>query len=139
MERTAVLVSCGAAKRDNRSVAWKLYESTLFEKSMGAAMMMGEPYIMSAKHGLLNVDERIEPYNETLRNYSSDEKLSWARSLEIPEHYDKLVLLGGKDYVEPICEVYGDEYEITLPYDDCSGNGQQMAVASEIMSERFQQ
>lgn len=87
---------------------------------------------MSAKHGLLSVDERVDPYDETLREATDEEKIEWAESLDVPEHYDRLVLFGGRDYVEPIDEVYGSEYEIVRPFDDCGGIGEQMAVAGDI-------
>jgi hypothetical protein len=133
MENILCLVACAASKRDERTVAYALYNSTLFEKSFGAACMLGDPYIMSAKHGILSVDDRIDSYNKTLRKCTADEKREWAESLEIPTGYDTVVLFGGQDYINPIKDVYNDEYTFIEPYSDTTGIGEQMAVAGEII------
>jgi hypothetical protein len=128
------LVACSGSKVDGRSPAWKLYDSTLFEKSFAAAVAVGVPYVMSAKHGIVAVDDRLDPYNETLKNYSAEEKTVWAKELEMPS-FDTLVLFGGRDYVEPIKEEYGDKHKIVDAYDNCSGIGVQMGVAGDIVEE----
>jgi len=134
MANTMCLVACAASKRDERTVAYALYNSTLFEKSFGAACMVGDPYIMSAKHGILSLDDRIEPYDETLREYTAVERREWATQLELPSGYDTIVLFGGKDYIDPIKDVYGGDYTFIEPYSDTSGIGEQMAVAGDIMN-----
>jgi hypothetical protein len=135
VEKVAVLVACGKDKRDKRSLSWKLYESTLFEKSWAAASVIGHPYVMSAKHGLLSPDERIDPYEETLKKYTDEEKKEWGEKVlsNLSDHYEEVVLLGGRDYVEPIKEANGGEYDIRDPYKSTTGNGQQMSVAGEIV------
>ena len=35
-------------------------------------------FILSAKHGLLEIDDPISPYDETLNNKKSDERKKWA-------------------------------------------------------------
>lgn len=129
----AALVACSKSKREKRTVAWQLYDSILFQKSWAAATLVGEPYVMSAKHGLLAVNDRVDPYDETLRNATQSERHEWAQSLDIPSTYETLVLFGGRDYVNPVKDVYGDNYCIVDVYADCTGNGQQMAVAGEIV------
>jgi len=127
------LVACSKGKEDSRKPSWKLYDSTLFEKSWAAASLVGDPYVMSAKHGIVSVDDRLDPYDETLKTSSNMEKIEWAKSLDIPSHYETLVLFGGRDYVVPIKGTYGDEYNIVDVYEECSGNGKQMAKAGKIV------
>lgn len=128
------LVACSGTKLESRSPSWKLYDSTLFEKSFAAAMVVGVPYIMSAKHGIVDVDERLDDYNETLKDYTVEEKREWVESLEIPSA-ETLVLFGGRDYVKPIKNEYGGDYDIIDAYEDCSGIGVQMGVAGDIVEE----
>jgi len=136
---TAVFVACSDTKRDKKSPAWKLYDSTLFEKSWTAAQMLGDPYVISAKHGLVPPMKRLEWYNETLKTKSQAERTSWAEDVwnVCPEHYDEVVILGGRDYVEPLKRTHEGPFstpdvEIHDPYEPTSGNGQQMAVAGEL-------
>lgn len=35
-------------------------------------------YILSAKYGLLELDDQIEPYNQTLNEMSEEKKKAWA-------------------------------------------------------------
>jgi len=133
MEDVAALVACGYAKRSGKNVAWAVYDSTLFEKSWAAASMIGQPFVMSAKHELLTVDDRVEKYNKTLNDFSKDERTRWAKNLDeqLPNHYNTVVVFGGRNYVNPIKRVF--DRNIIDPYENCSGNGQQMAVAGEII------
>lgn len=55
-------------------------------------------YVLSAKHGILEPDgEPIEPYNETLRDATVDEKREWAEEvfeqLQIQETLDEETIL----------------------------------------------
>jgi hypothetical protein len=95
--------------------------------------MVGDPYIMSAKHGIVSVDDRLDPYDKTVNNFTKSERIGWAESLDIPDGYDSIVLFGGRDYVEPIIDVYGDEYSIVDAYGDCRGIGEQLSVAGDII------
>jgi hypothetical protein len=144
MEKTASLVACSKSKSDSREIAWKLYESPYFENLWAAASLVGDPYVMSAKHGLVKPTERLDPYDETLKNYSAEQKKEWGEEVlsSIPDHYDTVVLFGGRDYVNPIKEANessGEPYQIDDPFAETSGNGEQMAVASEIAENTMEQ
>jgi hypothetical protein len=132
MVQTATLVSCADSKRTKRNPSWSLYNSTLFEKSMTAAMLCGDPFIMSAEHGLVPVTERLDYYDTYLGDFSDEEIAAWADDVveSIPDQYDRVILFGGRDYVDPIFERL-DCYIIDA-YQHTSGNGQQMAVAGNI-------
>lgn len=133
---TAALVSCGSQKRNSRSVSYQLYESTAFQKSFAAATLVGQPYIMSAKHHLVSVDERLDPYDETLNSFTAGERDAWGETVvsQLPEAYDRIILFGGRNYVNPIKEHYtGDIIDV---YEQCAGIGYQMGVANNIIASK---
>lgn len=135
--RVASFVACSSSKVDSRTVAYQLYDSTLFQKSFSAAQLIGEPYIMSAKHGLLRASERIDPYDEYLGDKTVAEKQSWGEDVvsDIPDTYDCIVLFGGRDYVEPIVDQYDGNASLYDAYKDTSGIGQQLSFAGDVVSE----
>lgn len=134
--RTAALVACGNSKRDERCPAYSLYDSVLFEKSMSAAMLLGHPYVMSSKHGLLAVDDRVDPYDDYLGNKTDAEKTQWATevAVSLSSQYRRVFLFGGRDYVETLKnELAAEGRSVIDVYENTSGNGQQMAVAGDIV------
>jgi len=142
-EKVAVFVACGSNKPHDRAVSWKLYDSTLFEKSWTAAQALGHPFVMSAKHGIVPPTKRLDKYNETLKGKPKRKKISWADELWttfINSGYEHYVLLGGRDYVDPLLETFHGPFStpdpnnatVHDPYEPTSGNGQQMAVAGEL-------
>lgn len=65
--RTIVLVGCGKEKRAVRSQAKDLYVGPLFKKARAFAESQGcEWRILSAKYGLVDPEEMIDPYDETM-------------------------------------------------------------------------
>lgn len=81
--RTVVLISCVSQKLDYPSKAKDLYISNLFKKNMAYAnkLQPDEIYILSAKYGLLKLDDEIEPYDLTLNTMSTKEKKEWADNI----------------------------------------------------------
>jgi len=134
---TAALVSCGSQKRDSRSVSYQLYESTAFQKSFSAATLVGQPYIISAKHHLVSVDERLDPYDTTLNSFTDKERDVWGKTVvsQLPNRYDRIILFGGRNYVNPIKNHYTGE--IIDVYEQCAGIGYQMAVANNIIKSKI--
>jgi hypothetical protein len=80
MGRRIVLISCASKKQSIRSKAKDLYISTLFGLNLKFAYSLNPDaiYILSAKHGLLNLETEIEPYNLTLNNMTENEIKEWA-------------------------------------------------------------
>jgi len=138
---TASLVACGKSKVDTESVAWQLYNSTGFEKNWTAGMLCGDPYVMSAEHGLVLPQTRVEPYDTSLYDVTADERLLWGRDVvaDLPNRYDTVVLFGGRKYVDPIITALDDDSQSWVVYDPfvvTTGNGQQMRVADRIADAR---
>lgn len=80
MGKRIVLISCASRKLSQRSKAKDLYISTLFKLNLKYAEKLAPDkiYILSAKHGLLSLDQEINPYEQTLNNMPSDELKQWA-------------------------------------------------------------
>jgi hypothetical protein len=80
MRKNIVLISCSSQKLSHHAKAKNLYTSTLFKLSLKFATKLApdEIYILSAKHGLLGLDQEIEPYEQTLNSMSSSEIQVWA-------------------------------------------------------------
>lgn len=80
MRKRIVLISCVSQKLSKRAKAKDLYISTLFKFNLKYAEKL-EPddiFILSAKHGLLPLNQVIEPYEQTLNNMRSGEIKQWA-------------------------------------------------------------
>lgn len=76
------LVSCVSAKQSAAAPARDLYVSAWFRKARACIETLGCPwYILSAKHGLLDPDAMIDPYDATLNAMSADRRRTWARGV----------------------------------------------------------
>ncbi len=80
MEKRIVLISCVSQKLPHRAKVRNLYTSTLFKLSLKYAEKLtpDEIFVLSAKHGLLRLEQEIEPYEQTLNNMRSEEMKVWA-------------------------------------------------------------
>lgn len=104
------LISCSKSKGGHRDLARNMYVSPLYRKSVMVAEGWGLPFsILSAKHGLLDPEETIEPYDLTLKGASKRFKLDWAHKVDeqIRRSIDRkkrLIVLAGDDYYAPLIE-----------------------------------
>lgn len=105
MQKVA-LISCSKSKRSYPCQARLLYNpSSLFRKSLAYAQIIADDvYVLSAKYGLLSLDQVIAPYDETLKEKSAEEKNIWAVQVtrQIRSKYEiadtEFIILAGKDY-----------------------------------------
>lgn len=83
MRKKIVLISCVSQKLPHRAKAKDLYVSTLFKLNLKYANSLSpnEIYILSAKHGLLELEREIEPYEQTLNNMRTAEIKEWANNV----------------------------------------------------------
>ena len=103
-----VLLSCVKSKRSSRSKAGDLYTSALFRKSLAYAKALKPDriFILSAKHGLLKLDQQVDPYELTLNRMGVAERRAWAKEVlgQLREHTDlqrdRFVFLAGQRYRE---------------------------------------
>lgn len=80
MRKRIVLISCVSQKLPHRAKAKDLYVSTFFKLNVKYANSLSpdEIYILSAKYGLLALEDEIEPYEQTLNNMRTAEIKEWA-------------------------------------------------------------
>ncbi len=101
-----VLISCVSMKLATRAKVSEIYISPLFKKALRYARSLNPKaiYILSAKYGVLSLDEEIDPYNETLngmpvahiRAWSAKVKEQLAEITDLKEDY--FLLLAGANY-----------------------------------------
>jgi len=77
------LISCVSKKRPFKSKARDLYISPLFKKNLQYAFKLKPDriFVLSAKYGLVSLDEEIEPYDLTLNTMSSKEVKGWSEGV----------------------------------------------------------
>lgn len=128
------LISCVKSKLPNKARARELYTSSLFKKMYAYAEKRADKiYILSAKHGLVDAEEVIEPYEETLNKKTKMGKKLWAvkvfQKLLRQENLKKaeIVFLAGVNY-RKFLEILCDDKKIkhSAPMDGL-GIGKQLA------------
>jgi len=95
--KEVTLIQCTDSKRDTASKARDLYdESRYFRKMRAWAEWRGVPwYILSAKHGLVDPDTVLAPYNE--RGISKEQAREIADKLS---DVDTVHVTAGRDYTD---------------------------------------
>ena len=99
-------IGCSAKKLNKRCRASFLYQGTLFKESLKYCQNnYKEIYILSAKYGLIELNEIIEPYDLTLRDMKKDERNAWAEKVivkmkELKICPEKVDIFAGKKYWE---------------------------------------
>lgn len=116
-----VLISCSKSKRNVVCPAADMYmPSPLFSKSYEYAKGIADKvYILSAKHGLLDEDAIISPYNLTLSEMDSEQRNQWSRNVlsqlesECDITTDEFIIFAGSKYYSPLLP-YLKNYMIPL-------------------------
>jgi len=95
------LIQCTDSKRDTAAKARDLYdESRYFRKMRSWAKARGDPwYILSAKHGLVHPDDRLQPYDE--RGLSADKSEEIAFQLDF-DGVEAVYVCAGRDYLDTL-------------------------------------
>lgn len=137
----AVIVGCGKSKREyNCKVPiWKLYDSDYFQKKYRYAELFAADLgssILSAEHGLVEPRKHVDHYDTTLRDLSAEQKDEWVqdvahslRPFPARDWYDDVVILAGRNYIEPLAEPLGNLIEEGMmvydPFFNLGGIGKQ--------------
>jgi len=111
--RKLFFISCTKSKKDYCTTAKELYSpSDLFRKHMAYAEMKAKKgdiiFILSAKYGLLQLDDVKCPYELTLNTMKKAERKEWAKKvLEQLQgiadfEHDQAVFLAGKPYYQDL-------------------------------------
>ena len=105
-----VLISCSSKKNitNTKTKAKDLYSSTLFKFNINYAhsLLPSKIFILSAKYGLVGLEDEIEYYNVTLNGMTLNSRKVWAwkvlnRLKEVSDlEEDEFIFLAGKKYRE---------------------------------------
>src|SRR3989344_2316003 len=101
-----VLISCASKKLNKRAKARNIYNSQLFRYNLAYAESLtpDKIFILSAKHGLLDLDKEIDPYEKTLNKMPKKGIEKWANEVveklrEVSDlDKDELIFLAGERY-----------------------------------------
>jgi len=101
-----VLISCVSKKLGYRTKAEALYVSPLFLMALAFARSLrpDKIFILSAKYGLVDLDQEIEPYEQTLNTMSGQEIKRWAEGVikqmegKVDCSQDEAIFLAGDKY-----------------------------------------
>ncbi len=102
-----VLIACASKKVTKKAKAKEIYISPLFKLNLTYAQSINPDkiFILSAKHGLLDLEQKIEPYNETLNKKTKEQKRMWTNKIleqikakNIDLRTDEIIFLAGENY-----------------------------------------
>lgn len=104
--QTVYLISCVSTKRATPAPARDLYVSELFRRArtyVEATKCLW--FILSAKYGLVDPDEVIAPYEQTLNTMGASERRKWAEKVQVQMDKrmpaaERIVLIAGQRYRE---------------------------------------
>ncbi|MCY4037827.1 MAG: hypothetical protein OXF09_00005 [Hyphomicrobiales bacterium] len=118
------LIACVNKKKTSKMPAAKLYVSDWFQKASRLVKATGHPwFILSAKHGLLDPDKTIDPYNQTLNGMPSGMRRAWAEKVKMQMETeskfhcaDAVVILAGENYRENLMPYLEKRFaNVTIP------------------------
>jgi hypothetical protein len=104
--KRVVLISCASKKLRHPAIAQELYVSSLFQSCLRYAYTLKPDaiFILSAKYGLVALDQRLEPYNDTLNTRHDADIRQWAQSVlqqlrsNVDIECDTVIFLAGEKY-----------------------------------------
>jgi hypothetical protein len=92
------LVGCVKEKSAHARPAGELYTSTLFRgRRRYVERTCDRWFVLSAKHGVIEPAEEVEPYDETLKTKGRAQRRAWSAKV-IDQLEAALVSLGGHTY-----------------------------------------
>lgn len=124
MRYAFAILACSASKLDRRAPAHELYTGQLFRLSLQVANLTADRIlILSAKHGVVGIDDVLDPYDESLPK-EKHRRAHWgelvSRSLlrefgtkdrtdvnACREHGKSVLCLAPQSYVDAIGFMYG--------------------------------
>ncbi|MCE5797984.1 hypothetical protein JL773_11135 [Staphylococcus pseudintermedius] len=122
-----VFISCVKSKLNQQTTAENLYKSNLFRKQLKYAKQITTKddhiYILSAKYGVLELDDIVSPYELTLNNMNKLKRKQWAykcvKQLQEKEidFKDKAIFLTGKPYSQYLSQLFPNK---EFPLNDLS-------------------
>ncbi|QTF81698.1 hypothetical protein SEA_JULIETTE_92 [Mycobacterium phage Juliette] len=138
------VIACAAAKLDEPAPAAELYTSANFRLMLRAARAQAGPggrvLILSALHGLLDLDTVVAPYNVKMGDagcIGAAELAAQLRARGLDAPGARITTLLPRAYAQRLAEAValaGEAEQVDL-FADAPGIGYQRAVASRLLSE----
>jgi hypothetical protein len=141
--KTLCIVPCGNRKIWDRNLnvgptkAEHVYIGPFAKKCREYAMRFypSSWCILSAKYGFLFPNDIVPgPYNVSFNDPKTNPITTKELSTQVMEkdidNYDRIVILGGKNYVEMVNEVFSSK-EILTPLSECKGLGYMMVKLND--------
>lgn len=117
------LISCTKKKKSYSCEAEELYsKSSLFRYALKYCKKhYDKVYILSAKYGLINLHQKIEPYDKTLNTMNKKERKEWAEKTASQlkkkiKKEDILYFHAGKNYREFLIPLLDNQKKIPLKH-----------------------
>jgi len=111
-----IITGCSIKKLAKKAPARELYQGVVFKKVKDLAELHGLDFmILSAKYGLLNETEIIEPYDLVIKNKLEVLKLQEIvipQLVQIEKEYELIILIMGKNYRAVVAPRFGVKYKM---------------------------
>jgi len=138
--KIAIITSCSKDKLDYSAMAVNLYQGQFFQAVVKInTILHADLYVMSAKYGLIQAWQEIEPYNQRIENKSDIARLKL--TLEpllgsILDSHDLVVVLMGSEYASVFEDYF--THEKLLRSEDHRGSGgfKQLAFKLRLLSRK---
>jgi hypothetical protein len=141
-----ILISCASKKSQTPLKAKDIYISPLFIKAKKFAQFNADKwFILSAKHGLLDPECLIEPYDKTLLHMSKEQQMKWADKVirdlyNVTSPEDLIVILAGEAYRKYIVpELKKTGYSVQLPTEGLSIGKQLQWLNTKIIENKIKE
>jgi hypothetical protein len=130
------IIPCGARKREGRHAARDLYVGPYFRAALRWAETAGADrvLILSAKHGLLGLDEEVDAYDLTFGQPGAVDagKVEQQAYLRLVRHARPVECVGGAAYRRMVRQVWP---WATSPVEGCTSMGAHLRVLSQLSRE----
>ena len=135
--KKVTLISCVKKKLDLKSKAQDLYQSPLFKKNLAYAKQINsdEIYILSAKYGLLKLNDMIEPYDKTLNKMNVSEKKKWSN--EVFKQLQNFELINSTNFIFLAGENYRKYLVEKLPHYEVPMKGLGIGKQLQFLTEKL--
>jgi hypothetical protein len=138
------LIGCGKDKLAHAAPARELYCGRLFKLALSYALRFtDEAFILSARHGLVTLDEELAPYDLKLTQLRLKERAVWAEQTAnrldatLPDLPLEIYGLAGRSYLDPLSPHFTQRgWTLYEPLDGL-GVGKRLAwLAAELRREK---
>ncbi|WP_316157422.1 DUF6884 domain-containing protein [Cupriavidus sp. BIC8F] len=116
-----LLMACSGSKLDRDARAIDLYRGVMFQSYRAHLRSDAAPcvLILSARHGFLQPDTEIAPYDERMARQRADQMVadlsSYLRPAAWPTHFGSVMFAGGTEYRRVMRAALALQYGPTLP------------------------